>query len=1282
MKLKKIYLDGFGHFYKHTIDDISDNVTVFYGPNEAGKSTLLAFIRGVLFGFPRNYKTHYPPLSGGKHGGRITISDATGDTYIIERFGKTPKVTYPNGNIDTKTDLVNITGRDITQNQFKTIFAFSLDELQNDKSLDDSNIYSAGQGVPKLPEFLKSLDNDEREIYNHKSKKQTVISKICKELEEIDSKLETIKNNAKNYGVNLVRKDEINKELEITADQLVSKRERQNQVERLRKGWNDWVEMENIKNELKEIPEFDKFPEDPITRLDYIEREIKQLTNDYNDEKDKLANIEKKATTVIEGESLLDCEDRINEINRERAKFDSAAKDRPDVQSDLDIMEQKLSERLEVVGERWNESNLCNIDISVSAKNQVDKHSHILKDAENVANTAKTNLDNANNQMNKLKTEYNQIQSQLNHDSKNQECTYLEKLLESYELLENVKSSGKSFDDSIRNLANQQGELKLRESNLEHELSELGKDWNADRVNFFDTSIQLRQDVESYKKKLTEIRGKAQLTNAHFEQEDKRLNELQNKLDELEKHIPEESKHTTHDEIDRQREALQEARKYFNDYKITHNSYENLKNILNNSTNNNGTSIGTKPSKLLPASLIVSGAALVAAGTYIGETALILGIASGAALLCIGAYLSATRKKGSSPASIFLSKTDDAKSDSEKKWNTFVNAAKNLNIDNLTESSLESVEKNLSNFEKRLEWLSAVFARIKDAKDELEIQERNTSEIRKKSKEDEELELKTQREWEEWLENHDLSNNLIPDTVIELIGRIKSTREMIKQIDNIKERIDNIQKDNKEYLALVQILADICYISFDENDHQKVKTIVDNIVKEFDRANNLVGKREQIQIQVNQHKIILENADKENKKAVKDMSDVQSKWNDWLQEHNMDDNFNPNDMRNFITSAEHAVTSLDQTHQLRNRITRIQKSIDEFYDKVKSLASDNSIEMNSKEAKEVARIADLLIKRQGQVQYEFSQRKEAIEKRDETVKRLKQHENRLEQANTEYNELLEKGGAKDNEDFRRRSKQYTEQMNLKQRFDLCNRALSNLSGPNEKMGLFLKSLNDSNIDELGAEDRNLNDKIQDMEKIVNELQKELGGINTTLEQLESEEESSALKMRKNVLEEQLLEYAKRWSQIVLAKRLLEKTQQKFEQERQPDVIKHARDFFHQITDKRYNNIYTSTEERKIMVTDAEGNNKQPSDLSRGTKEQLYLALRFGLIQDLGRHTERLPIVIDEVLVNFDAVRAKLTAQSLKLLAKDNQILVFTCHHQMRDLFVDVTGAKVIEIKSN
>ncbi|MFP6571654.1 MAG: hypothetical protein VB674_03470, partial [Vicinamibacterales bacterium] len=85
----------------------------------------------------------------------------------------------------------------------------------------------------------------------------------------------------------------------------------------------------------------------------------------------------------------------------------------------------------------------------------------------------------------------------------------------------------------------------------------------------------------------------------------------------------------------------------------------------------------------------------------------------------------------------------------------------------------------------------------------------------------------------------------------------------------------------------------------------------------------------------------------------------------------------------------------------------------------------------------------------------------------------------------------------------------------------------------------------------------------------------------------------------------------------------------------------------------------------------------------GTQDQLYLALRFGLIQSLGNPGdpgERLPIIVDEALVNCDPKRAKVAARAFVDLAATNQVLVMTCHPWVRDLFVEVSqDVQVVEL---
>ena len=152
-----------------------------------------------------------------------------------------------------------------------------------------------------------------------------------------------------------------------------------------------------------------------------------------------------------------------------------------------------------------------------------------------------------------------------------------------------------------------------------------------------------------------------------------------------------------------------------------------------------------------------------------------------------------------------------------------------------------------------------------------------------------------------------------------------------------------------------------------------------------------------------------------------------------------------------------------------------------------------------------------------------------------------------------------------------------------------------------------------------------------------------------------------------------------WSRLTMAEELLDWTRQKFEMERQPRVVQHAQDSFSHMAGQRYGRLFVPVGERPITVMDGSGSARQPHELSRGAREQLYLALRFGLVREFGEHAERLPVVVDEALVNFDPERARRAAEAFAALAETNQVLVFTCHPATAEMFAEAAGAQVLEV---
>jgi hypothetical protein len=122
------------------------------------------------------------------------------------------------------------------------------------------------------------------------------------------------------------------------------------------------------------------------------------------------------------------------------------------------------------------------------------------------------------------------------------------------------------------------------------------------------------------------------------------------------------------------------------------------------------------------------------------------------------------------------------------------------------------------------------------------------------------------------------------------------------------------------------------------------------------------------------------------------------------------------------------------------------------------------------------------------------------------------------------------------------------------------------------------------------------------------------------------------------------------------------------------VLRDASHWLARLTDGRHTAITTTIDEARLEVHDRDGSVWKPERLSRGTREQVFLALRLALVRDLQRHGVQLPLVMDDALVNFDDERARAAARVLVEFVSDQpgerQMLVFTCHAHVASIFAE------------
>lgn len=188
-----------------------------------------------------------------------------------------------------------------------------------------------------------------------------------------------------------------------------------------------------------------------------------------------------------------------------------------------------------------------------------------------------------------------------------------------------------------------------------------------------------------------------------------------------------------------------------------------------------------------------------------------------------------------------------------------------------------------------------------------------------------------------------------------------------------------------------------------------------------------------------------------------------------------------------------------------------------------------------------------------------------------------------------------------------------------------------------------------------------------------------------LEQLEGSTRLAELELERSACEEELASAMEQFAVLGMARSLLEQTLRRYERDRQPAVVARASVLFSSVTDGRYVRLVARADasggrSHGIEALSAAGTRVDSGDLSRGTAEQLYLCLRLALATSFAGGAVALPLVLDDVLVNFDPLRAAAVARAIAEVATTHQVLAFTCHPHVVELLAGAEpSARVIEL---
>jgi uncharacterized protein YhaN len=181
-----------------------------------------------------------------------------------------------------------------------------------------------------------------------------------------------------------------------------------------------------------------------------------------------------------------------------------------------------------------------------------------------------------------------------------------------------------------------------------------------------------------------------------------------------------------------------------------------------------------------------------------------------------------------------------------------------------------------------------------------------------------------------------------------------------------------------------------------------------------------------------------------------------------------------------------------------------------------------------------------------------------------------------------------------------------------------------------------------------------------------------GELQQEMKSLALDKRLAEAKLELACLEKQIQAATSHWQTLAATTFMLEKVCEVYENERQPETLREASSFLKNLSDGKYVRVWTPLGKNALRIDNAQGQSLPLEVLSRGTREAVFIALRLALASAYSRRGVNLPLVLDDVLVNFDSNRATAAARVLRDFAEmGHQVIMFTCHEHIMRIFYDI-----------
>lgn len=522
MHFQSIDLIAFGAFTKKTLQfaDQPQAIQLIYGENEAGKSSTLRAILGLLFGIPRQTSdAHKHKMSALRVGAKLQMTNGQQLEFVRRKGRKQTLLGKDNSKLpDSK--LQNLLAG-IDQQFFESMFAMSHESLQHggetllqgDAKLGES-LFGSSLGESDIPNLLRQLETKSDQLYSRRARKKPLnqslsdYRKLRGEVRELSlkpaqwHKLQKQINERKLHQAQCVKQE---------TQSYTHKRKIERQLNILPR----LAQRRALLAALKELPtppeKYAKIPENCFAKRSELENNSQQAEFSCDKTKQLIQNLQERLQKLTADPRILDKSAIIQDLTRNLGSYQKAEKERPNVQAKAETLEARMREILAALGIQRALTDLQALQLSIPEERAIRTLIQQKRELEQQSSSLKENIQNITTQ---LANQAPPIQLQLSEEQTEWLQTWLNKAQAMSQSFEKLQQLNQTHSTQHNQLEQQLQRLPIKVTQVEALPQKPKIDIDAIRelVETYRATMQQLQDS-----KATKESSRKELEQANYE---------------------------------------------------------------------------------------------------------------------------------------------------------------------------------------------------------------------------------------------------------------------------------------------------------------------------------------------------------------------------------------------------------------------------------------------------------------------------------------------------------------------------------------------------------------------------------------------------------------------------------------------------------------------------------------------------------------------------------------------------------------------------------------------